>query len=557
MRFITAAEISKFRSIDTVSLPELGDFSVLAGLNNSGKSNVLRALHLFFTNEVEPGLPIVFARDFYRPDLPSKKRKRISVRLTFSLPSTFKFRAGLEPSKALLGTNFTVRKEWSPEGEAPDLYLNESVSALSLEDSRKVENFLRLVSVRYIPNRVIPTDLIGREHQALRDVLVRRLSQQQGQSAKLFEAIKRTSEELLADLSAQMKAAAPELDAVSLSTAQSLADLAFKFGYQLLEGKSQTSEHEQGSGIQSLLMFRTLSLIDQDYFKQFGWKQASLWLVEEPESSLHTALEAQVAFFLKELTTRKDGRLQAVATTHSDLQIQYSTTSYLIAKEQKDGKASSSAAHMDQRDLLNASAKFGISRWVDPILYFPLDPLVLVEGKFDRDFIASCNEALGIKPSYRVFTLEDLLQDPAKGGIETLIHYVKERSAAIRIRPPSAGVVLLADWDASNKGGALSSTFKASDPFKFLAWDVKEANPQLDSTFRGIERFMSTDHVDQASQLCGGCVGKKANGVRMVASSDFTQLKKTLNSLITSGISAKHAEHATHMLSRLNALTGV
>lgn len=556
MEFIKAVGISKFRSVDSVQLTELGEFAVLAGLNNSGKSNVLRALYLFFTNNVEPDVPLSFARDFYRPDLPSKKRKRISVEVTFDLPPSFKFRQGLEPSKQLLGTSFVLRKEWGPDGDSPEYYLGAHTAPLSLEDSRKVENFLRLVSVRYIPNRVIPTELIAREHQALRDVLVRRLSRQSSQSTKLFDAIKKTSQELLVDLSAQMKVASPDLDAVNLSTADGLADLAFRFGYQLVEGGAQTSEHEQGSGIQSLLMFRTLSLIDQDYFKQFGWKQASLWLVEEPESSLHTALEAQVAFFLRELCTRRGGRLQALATTHSDLQIQYSTSSFLVQKKKSvDGKGSSSAIRLDQRDLLSQSAKFGISRWVDPILFHPLDPLVLVEGKFDRDFIAGCNIALGLKPRYRIFTLEDLLQDAAKGGIETLLQFVKERATAIKIRSAAAPVVLLADWDAVNKTGGLTSIFKSHDPFKLIAWDVKEANPQLDSSFRGIERFMTTSLIDNASAQSGQCVGAKLNGVRMIAPADGPKLKKAANWIVTSvGIAPADAVFAGPLLSRLAAL---
>jgi hypothetical protein len=425
-----------------------------------------------------------------------------------------------------------------------------------LDDSHKVENFLRLVSVRYIPNRVIPTELIAREHQALRDVLVRRLSRLQGQSTQLFEAIKKTSKDLLVDLSQQMKTASPDLESVSLSTAEGLADLAFRFGYQLQEGNTYTSEHEQGSGIQSLLMFRTLSLIDQDYFKQFGWKQASLWLVEEPESSLHTALEAQVAFFLKELCTRKDGRLQAIATTHSDLQIQYSTTPYLVSKTARPaGGVETTTELMTHRQLLDAAARFGIARWVDPILYHPLDPLVLVEGKFDRDFIVACNRALGLEPKYRIFTLEDLLQNSSKGGIDTLIGYVKDRAHAIKIRAPSAAVFLLADWDAANRGASLGAAFKSSDPFKFLAWDTKEANPSLDLTFRGIERFMSTALIEAASAECGNCVGKKANGTMLVSPPDFERLKKALNSRLSNGITVDDAEHATPMILRLMAQT--
>lgn len=555
MRFIVAADIKKFRSISSVRLNELGDFSVLAGLNNSGKSNVLRAINLFFTDHVEPGIPVDFSRDLHRRDLTSKKKKRISIELEFSLPDVFKFRKGLEQTAKLLGRTFKIKKEWRPNNEPPDYFLNGTASPLSLDDSRKIESFLRLVSVRYIPNRVIPTELISREHSALRDVLVRRLSSFQNQSSKLFVEISKTTKDLLSDLSAQMKIASPDLESVSLSTAKGLADLAFKFGYQLAEGGMFTSEHEQGSGIQSLLMFRTLSLIDQDYFKQFGWKQASLWLVEEPESSLHTALEAQVAFFLRELSTRKDSRLQAIATTHSDLQIQYSTTPYLVSKmPSTSGGVETEVKLLTHRDLLDQAAKFGISRWVDPILYHPLEPIVLVEGKFDRDFIDACNLALGIKSKYRVFTLEELQKNSSKGGIDTLIGYVKDRASAIKIRASTAPVILLADWDAATKGSSLGTTFRSDDPFKFVHWDIKEANSKLNTSFRGIERFMGTELINKGSSNCNDCVARKTDGTLLVSSDDFGKLKSALNKIVLGGISSQDAQHAKAMMTRLNGI---
>jgi|GEM_PF-6256624 len=73
-------------------------------------------------------------------------------------------------------------------------------------------------------------------------------------------------------------------------------------------------------------MIQTLALIDKDYYQQFGWKQASLWAIEEPESSMHTTLEAQVVSFLAQLSTESDGRLQIIGTTHSDLMLQSSDT---------------------------------------------------------------------------------------------------------------------------------------------------------------------------------------------------------------------------------------
>lgn len=86
MQIIKDFEIRSFRSIRHCKIEDLADFSILSGLNNSGKSNFLRALNLFFRGEPEPGVPINLQRDFYRGDLSSKKRKQISVSVHFTLP---------------------------------------------------------------------------------------------------------------------------------------------------------------------------------------------------------------------------------------------------------------------------------------------------------------------------------------------------------------------------------------------------------------------------------------------------------------------------------------
>ncbi len=70
MDIIEKIEIRYFRSFDggqgqpNVSIEHLGDFNVFSGANDSGKSNVLRALNLFFNNEISPGVPFNKERDF-------------------------------------------------------------------------------------------------------------------------------------------------------------------------------------------------------------------------------------------------------------------------------------------------------------------------------------------------------------------------------------------------------------------------------------------------------------------------------------------------------------
>ena len=70
MDIISKIEIKHFRSFDggkdqdKVRIEELKDINIFSGSNDSGKSNVLRALNLFFNNEISPGVKFEKDRDF-------------------------------------------------------------------------------------------------------------------------------------------------------------------------------------------------------------------------------------------------------------------------------------------------------------------------------------------------------------------------------------------------------------------------------------------------------------------------------------------------------------
>jgi len=74
MILIDGITIENFRSIkySQESLSNLGNHTTFAGLNNSGKSNILRALNVFFNNYTDTNTPLVFEQDYYRYDIHKK-----------------------------------------------------------------------------------------------------------------------------------------------------------------------------------------------------------------------------------------------------------------------------------------------------------------------------------------------------------------------------------------------------------------------------------------------------------------------------------------------------
>lgn len=544
MILISKIEIDGFRSIRKAVIDGLGTLTVFAGLNNSGKSNVLRALNAFFNSETDPGQFIDVDRDYFRPDLTKKKRKRIRIAVTFSLPANFRFRAGLQTVELLLGgSSFTIGKDWTRGRVLPTYSLNGT--ELGLDDQQRVDQFLQLIKFRYIPNRVVPTEVIRSEHQSLRDVLVRRLARHGKRDKAAFDAIRDTSEKMIKSLAQRFARACPGQGEVRLATPSSWHDMAFAFGYRLSRGGIEIDDDAQGSGIQSLLMLETLYLIDRDYFQQFGWRQAAIWGIEEPESSLHTSLEAQVAAYLAQIAREPSNRLQILCTSHSDLILQYAEK--VVVAEQRNGE--SVFGHEPRaRDALDRLCRSGVSRWVHPLLFHPLDPLVLVEGKYDCVFLEEAWRLLAPTVRVCVSYVERLQGGDATGGDKHLLRYIRSNADAIKARSSAAPVVVLLDWDSARRATEFKKGFTASDPYHVMVWSDSAFNPNLDRSFHGIERVMS-DRIIHEADRAKGIVAKKRDGTMVIPrDADYDSFKAAVAAVVKRGIVADDLVHAKEFL---------
>ena len=85
---ITKVEIRNFRSARNVTVIP-SDLAVLVGKNDSGKSNILRALNLFFTGHTGPGEELDFDTDHNVFNQPNRRAKQISIKLDIEIPETY------------------------------------------------------------------------------------------------------------------------------------------------------------------------------------------------------------------------------------------------------------------------------------------------------------------------------------------------------------------------------------------------------------------------------------------------------------------------------------
>jgi hypothetical protein len=148
-----------------------------------------------------------------------------------------------------------------------------------------------------------------------------------------------------------------------------------------------------------------------------------------------------------------------------------------------------------------------------------------------------------------------LKNDSSKGGVETLITFVKENADVIRARQSFAKVCVLLDWDSTSKLPSLSSMFKSNDPFVAMAWDVTEANLNFgfDQNCKGVERFYPDSVLSAAKSARPELFFTNSEGKTVVRKEESAAFKKLLNDQVNKGLRESDVIHAKPLVERLLA----
>lgn len=91
---IKTIEIFNFRSINHAKI-SCSSYNLFCGRNDVGKSNVLKALNLFFNQQADFGVPFDFSRDYNKTELAraqtsKKKKQQIRIRIYLNAPSSYR-----------------------------------------------------------------------------------------------------------------------------------------------------------------------------------------------------------------------------------------------------------------------------------------------------------------------------------------------------------------------------------------------------------------------------------------------------------------------------------
>ncbi|MFN7881439.1 MAG: ATP-dependent nuclease, partial [bacterium] len=310
---LKSVHIENFRSIRTLDA-DLSRLAIFTGKNDSGKSNVLRALNLFFNNQTNPGSDFVFSEDysFYAP-VRTRRAREVVVRVEIALPETYHRTNG----QVIIWT-----KRWREEGlwsEEYEYYGERSTRSrrgtevrqrVEIPEKSNVHSLLRKIDFEYVPAIKDATyfdDLRGRIYGIISEVAARTFHE----SSAAFE---HSIGEHLGDLTNNISAS------LGFETRLALPrDLSHIFErLDFLSGEMAVSLNNRGDGIKARhipLILKFMAERKAELQRRGGPPISSIWAYEEPENNLEIASAVQLADELIALANASIA--QVLLTTHS------------------------------------------------------------------------------------------------------------------------------------------------------------------------------------------------------------------------------------------------
>lgn len=531
MNLIKSIHIKNLRSIQNQTLSETGSLNALIGRNSSGKSNILRALNLFFNGQLEQSKSLNFLLDHYEQEPRIRRKKCIEIAIDFELPEQFRLRKELSDIERL-GKNFTIKRSWTiDQFRKPVEQLDVVVNGESVKDGIDIgHQFLSLITFRYIPHRTIPSVILKQESQSIANLIFRRMKSD-GHGQALLKSLNEAAVRMLADAGKYMQRVGAPLNNPSVATPKNIAEMLTMSGFQAKGDHGQNVPDDNwGAGHQSFFLYQVLCSLDASYGQSFGWKQATIWGIEEPEAALHKDLETRLAEQFREWCFSRDLKLQIFITTHSPTFCMASDNGYWVELTQKESKFQRLPTH----EIVRSAERQGVSGWVHPVLYYPWNPVVMVEGQIDEAVLTHAAGKAGLH-NLRFVSLPSLDPSETRAGKDKVISFLKQCRGMIQNRLPEAPFLVLFDWDATEDDLNKAKKAYGSGAERFvLRMNERRCDPRLGKSFRGIERFYPYEIIMEAHEAGEIVIGvpRKSGHPCSIAAEELSKGKNIMHNKI-------------------------
>jgi len=280
------------RSLYELNLDKAGDLNVVFGRNDSGKSNLLRAMNLFFNGKTEPYQAFDFNLDMSDPRKAEaravKGKQFFWIKITFTCPRNY---------QNALGNEIVIKKQWNREGNMTQT----TMGGKDINQAR-LTRFLNEINFTYIPavkDMNVYADLIERMY---------------GAAAETPELTSATTDFIDA-ISGQASALTKQLTAIFQTEAKLAPPTDMQRLFRNLDFSHGADRHslfrQKGDGVKARHLPEILHFINQN---EAGNKYY-LWGFEEPENSLDQGAAKDEAARFADFAKRDD--TQIFVTSHS------------------------------------------------------------------------------------------------------------------------------------------------------------------------------------------------------------------------------------------------
>lgn len=290
MRIIDRVDINYFRSISSLSLTGCRDINIIAGQNDAGKSNILKALNLFFNNSPERDEDFEFLMNLNRAreDEARAAKGRMTIWIKVHFNNFLNWKS--------LPKKFYVKRSWNRYEDRPADTFPDSLPGTT------IGRFLNKLQYHYIPavrDREIYGDLLADLH----DTLVKDESVGLRKSSNAFvDDLDKITDAMSAKILERLKIESRVNIPGDLQDFFRALDFSTKFN------KFDVPLPMRGDGIQS----RHIPFI-LDYIANKS-SHYHIWGYEEPENSLEMSRAYEMA---EDFRDRFSLENQIFVTTHS------------------------------------------------------------------------------------------------------------------------------------------------------------------------------------------------------------------------------------------------
>ena len=205
-------------------------------------------------------------------------------------------------------------------------------------------------------------------------------------------------------------------------------------------------------------------------------------------------------------------------------------------------------AQRDEKKLTREAESKGVSGWVHPILSFPWNPIVLVEGSTDIKALTHAASIVGLG-HIKFFNVPSLDHSEEGAGKDAIIFYLKRNAGLAQNRPAEAPLLVLFDWETSDQEIKKAKAAYGLNADKYVTrMNPAYCDAKLGEDFKGIERFYPSAIIESAHKAEELIVGMVDGKPFSVSKSQLDMVKGKLLSRVVREKTPKKLEPLLRVL---------